>query len=86
MNLDLGSWLEDLGGQTGLQLSCQRSKVPQPLGQIGHAGQLDETRLASAWVVTARICLSSCHPSLHDDLPLKMSDFQSRSACVEEQS
>lgn len=64
MNLDLGSRLEDLSGQTGLQLSCQRSEALQPLGQAGHAGQLDETRLASAWVVTARICLRHACPPL----------------------
>ena len=30
--------------------------------------------------------LSACHPSLHDDLPLKMSGFPSSSACVDKQS
>lgn len=48
--------------QTGLQLSCQHSEVPQPLEQTGHTGQLDKTCLTGAWVVTARICLR--HPCL----------------------
>lgn len=56
--------------RSGLQLWCQFSETPQPLGQTGHSGQPDKRPLASAWVVAARICLRISPQPLRLPAPL----------------